>query len=62
MEEKKKMGRPSLGGIGKVYPLRMRLPRDIGEELERQAKKAGKKPSELAREDIVAGVKRRKKK
>ena len=59
-EKKRKPGRPPLGGKALMYPLRMRLPNEIGEELEKQAKRAGKSAPELAREDIVAGVKRRR--
>ncbi len=58
-EKKKRPGRPSLGDKAMSYPIRGRLPQDIGKELERQAAKEGVIPFQLAREDIVAGVKRR---
>ena len=61
MGEKRKPGRPHLGGKAKMYFLSMRLPRETGEELENQARKAEERPSSLARRLILNGLKRLRK-
>lgn len=61
VESAKQMGRPSLGKEATIWPLRMRLPVKLGEELERQAVKVNQKPMDLARQDVVAGIERRRK-